>query len=259
MADDPNLNDDPVEDVGDDQVDDEQTDDNEPDPDAAGEGQDDDPAAAQADDDDPDVSRETVDVQPGRRQRARDRIRASREEVQRERSQREALERQLAEERANRTRTSQAADEQREQQLLASMDENQKTQYLLAKEVKRTQERQAHIEQQIFDSNDRSNFIARTARDTRAARLQDKVEQTYQQLRSQLPPTATPISREVIYYALLGQQVANASPKGAAKQRAAGQRRIADARGNGASLRNDAAAPRRGGKTAEERLEGVLI
>lgn len=255
---DPNLEDEESGEPGENQDDDAQVDDNEEDPDAAEEGQDDDPAGGAADDADPDVSRETLQVEQPRRSRAQERIRASQAAVKVERERAERLERELAESRAGTSRTQAAAEQERESALMASMDESQKTQYLMAKAIRETQIGTQRLEQRIFDSNDRATFLARTASDKRAHALRDKVEDAYQQLVRSLPPTATPISREIVYYTLLGREIANASPKRAAKQREAGQRRIADARGSGGSVRSDA-TPRRGGKTAEERLDGVFI
>lgn len=198
--------------------------------------------------DEPDADDSPVDAQPRRRQSAQDRIQESRRQVATERAAREAAEaRAAAAEQRNNAATAHA-EEQREQAILDGLDEQGRTQYLMAKALKQTQEGQARIERQLSDTADRADFAARAAKDQRRAKLLDRVENA-----ARHAPPGT--KREHIYWTLLGKAIDEGSLEAGAKQRQAAGKRVAAQRAPAGRARSDAAPRARRGSDLASRME----
>lgn len=222
----------------------------EPQDDAGDDAPQDDPADDGADDGDDGA--DPAPEEPPRRT-ARDRIQNLQRERDAERERAARFERDLAEERARaeeRERAAaarQEADEAaRERALLNDMPEDQRTQYLLAKEVKATKDNQARLERQLADQADRSQFQLAVAKDKRMARYADEVEQMAAKF-----PGAT---RMGIYLTLLGKKVHEGAEQGARQRQAAGER-VERQRAPAARVRSNAPAQRGRGGSLVERME----
>ena len=181
---------------------------------------------------------------------ARDRVQDAIRERDAARAEAQAAQRERDEARRAQQQRDQRQADAEEQQILAGMDEGQKTQYLLAKELKRTQDGQSRIERRMEESADRADFAAKAARDTRRAALMDEVERLYQQHAA----TSPGLKRDAIYYILLGKKLEDGSLK-SAPQRTAAAKRVAAQRAGGRTPRSDTAGRSRGAGDLAARME----
>lgn len=109
------------------------------------------------------------------------------------------------------------------------------------------------LEVQLWDSTDKSQFSSLCATNPRAAKRADRVEQDFQKrLRA-----GNGVDRATILRWMIGDDILRS--KAVAKRAADGKRNIARQRTNPMSGRGDVGGERRGGKTAADRLEGVVF
>lgn len=173
--------------------------------------------------------------------------RAETERLARERGQLEGE--RMARDRADRERQ-QREDQRREEELMASMDETQRTQYLLAKEVKVAKDGQNATRLLVQSSTDQNKFTRTLTKKPEYSKFEDEVESRHQTALSQ----GAFIARDVILAHLIGEQALKGTATRAQEQR--GARRIQSQRQGGAQrTRGDQTGARTSGKSVVERAE----
>ncbi len=140
---------------------------------------------------------------------------------------------------------------QREQELLASMDDGQKTTYLMAKELMGLKKAVQNQEISTFDRADKAEFETKYASQPRFKKFSSEVERGYQELRKQ----GTNISRVAVLDYLIGKSIREGGAAAHQKQRRAGAKRIAEARGKGGGGRSDVGGGGRSGRSVVNRAE----
>jgi hypothetical protein len=236
-------------------------------PESEGDGEEPEDSEASSEGDGARQTRDARGREPGEQARTQDRERSPVSRSDR-RIQRLANEAREAREAANRTAAQLAEtqnhllrlqagqgrpDPREEAERLAQMDPETRQAYLLDQSERRHQTDMARLQFNMNDNLDRSKFEARATSDARVARYKDDVEAALQQARQQGMNPA----RETIYFYLLGKKVAeNAGKK---PQAAAAGRRVAANTGKPANTSGDVGAGRRGAKSLEQKLDGVII
>lgn len=140
---------------------------------------------------------------------------------------------------------------QREQELLAAMDDAQKTQYIIAKRVVGLEKTIKQGEASAFDRADKAEFDVKFATQPRYKKYASEVERGYQELRKQ----GTQISRTAVLHFLVGKAIVEGGAAAHQKQRRAGAKRIAEARGKGGGGRSDVGGGSRSGGSVVNRAE----
>ncbi len=125
--------------------------------------------------------------------------------------------------------------------------------YKLNKATSKFEQTLGQLQFQTYESGDKANFKALCAVDSVAARYADEVESRLAELRSK----GQNVDRERLLTYIVGEKVRQRGSGAKKKQAQDGERRIARQRVEPASAKGDTEAPRRGGKTLEERLEGI--
>jgi hypothetical protein len=143
-------------------------------------------------------------------------------------------------------------DHEAERRKYEAMAPEERMEYRLG-QIQAQTENQAHqMRMQMWDVNDKSQFNSLAAANEKAAKRADRVEQVFQEkLR-----TGAPVDRATILRWMIGDDLLRAPST--AKKAAAGKQNIDRQRTAPLNGRGDAGA-KRGGKTPEERLEGVFI
>jgi hypothetical protein len=142
-----------------------------------------------------------------------------------------------------------------EAERLAMMTPEERMDYRLEQAERRHQQQLAQIQFQTLDQMDRSEFQAQIANNPKLARWADEVEAELAKLRAQ----GQNVKRSVMASYIIGQKVLKQDPKATAKQKAAGQARIAAQKTSPGSSKGDASRGARGGKSLEDRLADQLI
>ena len=147
----------------------------------------------------------------------------------------------------------QQVDPRLEAERLAAMTPEERMQHQLQQSTQTHQMEMMRMRYEMADREDRNEFRQRFLTDPRAKKYADDVERALGQARQ----AGMNPKREMLYYYLLGQKVANAKGvKGRQQSEGAGRLRRATTRPS--SSGSDTPA-RRGGKTLEQRLEGEFI
>ena len=149
-----------------------------------------------------------------------------------------------------------AKDAQAEAELLAQMDPIQRVQYEADKKINAIQVELRRVQLSNIDSADRASFLAKATNDLVRQKLADQVEKNLADMRAK----GINAPRDDIYYYLLGKQLAEQKAKSGGKGpvRKEAQSRVDATQGRTTSSRSDAPSGRKG-KTAEERLENILL
>ena len=167
-----------------------------------------------------------------KKQSANERIRKINDDLKRERELRMQAEARAAarlEVQAHQSAQQQAAEAAEEARLVQAMTPEERAIYNMAKGQRQQQTEIQQMRAQLFDSSDRSAFIAKYAADPRFSHLLDDVETRAAQLRAQ----GVPIQREAVLKFLIGERAMSAPAKKAAKvQRSAATERRQAAQGN---------------------------
>lgn len=193
-----------------------------------------------------------------RRQRAVQSLRKRAQAAERERDE---IKRRLDElERSGNNSRNQRSEEENEVDeatKLALMTDSEKIDYKLNKGLDSIKKVLAQSQVSNFDRQDRSNYDKLMRTDKLARRFENEVENLYADLMKQGKPTP----RDTILNFIIGQKSRAASSSGKTRQqRRDAERRVAKERINTNSGRSDVSSERRrGGKTLEQRLEGIKI
>ena len=149
-----------------------------------------------------------------------------------------------------------AKDAQAEAELLAQMDPIQRVQYEADKKINAIQVELRKVQLSNIDSADRATFLSKAQNDPVRTKLADQVEKNLSDMRAK----GINAPRDDIYYYLLGKQLAEAKTKSGGKGpvRQEARSRVETTQGRTTSSRSDAPSGRKG-KTAEDRLENVLL
>ena len=140
-----------------------------------------------------------------------------------------------------------------EAERLASLSPEERMQEQLTRATEQHKYELARMRYEQADLNDQTEFKQRGTSDKRVSRYAQEVEQTLAGLRQQgMNP-----KRETIYFYLLGRKIAQAQGQ-PARQQKEGQERLRRATTRPTNAGGDVPA-RRGGKTLEQRLDGVLL
>lgn len=231
----------------------------EPDEELAAQGQsnedvDDGEGAAAGDGSEPEGSEDEVDLgQPtrgqNRFQRLANEARTAREEAADLRRRLDTFEAQ------QRQRQAPAENPADEAARLALMSPEERINYRLDQAERRNQQATAQMQFQLQENADRSGFAALCASDPLAARLASKVEAKLSEIRAQ----GQNVSREALLDFLIGQEVRQKQTKAGAQQRRTAQQQVTRQQVRPGASRGDAAAPRRGGQSLEDRLANVTF
>lgn len=146
-------------------------------------------------------------------------------------------------------------DQRREEELVATMTEEQRTSYLLAKEVKNTKQNQQQTNMLLHSSTDQNKFGRLLSRKPQYAKYEDEVEQRHQQILSQ--GGFTP--RDLILKVIIGEKaLAAESGTRVKEQKQQAQRRVQAQRGEtrARGTRGDSGSRgTRSGETLAQRAE----
>lgn len=203
--------------------------------------------------------------QDDQRGRAASRISKLANERKAERERAEKAERDVAAlrgqmEEIQRNLQSRRPDPNAEAELLAQMDPIQRVQYEADKKINMLQAEIRNVQLASQDRADKAEFLSNVTPDELAIRKQylTNIDKELEGMRK----NGLNAPRTEVYFYLLGKATAEARAKKATKagaaDRQAAQTRVTTTQGRTASVRSD--APRgRGNKTAEERLENILL
>lgn len=148
-----------------------------------------------------------------------------------------------------------AQNGQTEQQRVAEMDPTDRVAYLANKQAEYMQNQISRLEFQVKDGQDQARFQAQAAIDPLYAKYSDKVEKALAEMRSK----GTTAEREKILKYFVGEEVVEKrTSAGIAKIKEAAAQRVAAATGKPIGARGEINGGKKG-KTAEERLEGIII
>ena len=241
-----------------DEVDEIQTED-----DAAESEQDDDVAPAADDDDAP------AAAAPRQQSRAEQRIVALRKrekeaasERDRHRAEADDLRRQLNLHNLGLSEAQRAAAERVEQERMALMDPDQRTQYLLGRQGQQFQSQINELRFQTWDASDKVKFDGMASRSPALASVADEVERV---LAAERAAGRSGANRETIAAYVIGQRALARAGRAKAKQSKTGRERLAQQSARPAGGSSDVAAPgRKGGRddsieALERRLRGVKV
>lgn len=168
----------------------------------------------------------------------------------------EAIAAELAAFRAQSDLSKKAELDEAEAARVAAMDPTQRDAYEARKESQSTKQALAYLNFKMEDSSDKSLFAAKAIVNPVRAKYADRVEAKLVEMRKQGQNT----TREIVYKFLLGEDADKKYEAGGAgpKKKSAASR-VDAARSKPARGRSDAGGYKPKGKTAEDRLEGVLI
>lgn len=207
---------------------------------------------------DTDEGQEPEDKPAGR---AEARIRKLAAEAKAEREEKEKLSREKAEwqaerEQARRQREEERFAEQRkeEEARLALLDPQERALFESNRRVQTLEYRMQQMELRRIDDQDKAAFHAKASYDETYAKYADQVEDLYQKNISQ----GINSSREALHSYVLGEQLKKDLATKSTKKKESASKRIDSATAKPASAKGDVAGTKKG-KSAEERLSGVLI
>lgn len=217
-------------------------------------GLDDEEGEGEEGDEDRPRQRETsgqVSGQPTRAKGRIGRLKAALDEVNAQRAKdREDFQRQIAE--LRQAQGQPRVDPELEAARIAAMSPEERIEYRAAQSEQRHAQEMQLLKFQMADNADAQAFRTRCATDARAAKYAADVDKMLGAARQAgMNPT-----REIIYYVLLGQKVANA--KTAPKQRQQGEERLRRQTTRTTRSGSDTSGTR-GGRSLEQRLDGVQI
>jgi len=219
-----------------------------------------DDADDEGEDEQEEAERIRADVSGGSNRRA-NRIRNLNRRLQESNRRNEELERRmnaLEQSRREAPQPQQRQETQEEEQArMALMSPEERMQYTLDKGMRTMNSMMQRTQVEQMDASDKADFMSFAATDKLAKRFAPKVEELFQNLKSNGRMTA----RSVILRYLVGEAAIKAGNSRPAKEkRRQAEREINRNRGNGSSPRSDVSSERRrGGQTLEQRLEGKLI
>jgi hypothetical protein len=243
-----------------DNQDDELEDDND-DPDDQDDSQDDDQSDNQSDDDDQgDDADDDQDDEPAppaksaSRGQQRQQVLANRAKAAE--AEAAALKEELQLERQRLQLEKKAVEDAKEAERLAAMDPTERELHISRKENQSTKQALAFINFKIEDSSDKSHYSAKAIVNPLYAKYADRVEAKLAEMRK----GGQNSTREVVLDFLIGRDArlkAEQGDPGAKRRKAAS--RVDAARSKPARARSDAGGYKPKGKSAEDRLDGVLI
>lgn len=167
-----------------------------------------------------------------------------------------ALKEELALERQRLQLERKAKDDAAEAERIAAMDPTERELYSSRKEINNNKQALAYINFKIEDSSDKSQYSAKSIVNPLYAKYADRVEAKLAEMRKGGQNT----TREVVLDFLIGRDArlkAEQGDPGAKRRKAAS--RVDAARSKPARGRSDAGGYKPKGKSAEDRLDGVLI
>lgn len=143
-----------------------------------------------------------------------------------------------------------------EAELLSQMDPVQRVAYEADKKINALNAEINRVKLSSLDSTDKATFLSKAQNDSVRTRLSAEVEKNLADMRSK----GINAPREEIYYYLLGKELVEQKNKSGGKNpdKQAARARIDSTNGRSSSVRSDASSSRKG-KTAEERLENMII
>ena len=208
---------------------------------------------AEAEDDEPAAQVAPPSRKPGR---ANDRIRALDERARKAETEKTQLQQQLQQIMAQQQANQQAQQAQADNERMALMDPAERQAYVAQQVAHRTQQQLQHVQLQLADTTDLTQYQMKAAANPIYARYADRVEQTLADLRSKGMTAA----REKVLAFVIGEDaLRKAAPGGKAK---AGAQRVAAAKGRPVSARGDGRAASSGGDdvaSLASRLRGVQL
>lgn len=165
--------------------------------------------------------------------------------------------------RNNSNRTSQAELDRQEREAYALMSGDERVEFNRTKDAQARQQLEQRGNLMYADLADQRAYDRKCATDPRYLKLADKVEEELAKERAK----GNNPGRVTLFKILYADQILSKAPKAAAKQRAAGQQRIADQRarapgggsGGAGSARQTAAARLSDREARRKRLEGVTF
>lgn len=143
-----------------------------------------------------------------------------------------------------------------EQQKLEAMEPTDRIAYLADKQAQGLQTQIARLQFQVQDTQDQAMFQAKVASDPLYAKYSEKVEGKLREMQGQ---GITAKRDDVLKYFVGQDLMAKRASSGVVKTKAAAASRVAAANGKTVSARSEISGGAKKGKTAEERLEGVII
>lgn len=224
------------------------------DPDEQDDSQDDDQDEGDLDDSDDQDDEPAPSAKPASRGQQRQQVLANRAKAAEARA--TALEEELKLERQRLQLEKKARDDAVEAERLAAMDPTEREIYTSRKEIQSNKQALAFMNFKIEDSSDKSNYSAKSIVNPLYAKYADRVEAKLQEMRK----GGQNSTREVVLDFLVGRDArlkAEQSDPGAKRRKAAS--RVDAARSKPAKGRSDAGGYKPKGKSAEDRLDGVLI
>ncbi len=143
------------------------------------------------------------------------------------------------------------------QAALEAMDPYERVRFEADEKFNTLQRELQQVKMSAADSTDRANFLSKANVDPTRAELAAKVETELANMREK----NLNAPREDIYYYLLGKSLAEKKAKSGGKtpEKQAARARVEQTQGRSSSARSDAASGGRKGKTAEERLDGIVF
>ncbi|MDE2097913.1 MAG: hypothetical protein KGL39_11740 [Patescibacteria group bacterium] len=147
-------------------------------------------------------------------------------------------------------------DARAEEELLAQMDPVQRVQYESDKRIRGIEAELQRVKHAAIDSQDKATFLASAQNDPVKGKLVDQVEKNLSEMRAK----GFNAPREEIYYYLLGKSLVEQKMKSGGKnaEKAAAKARVDATEGKMVTAKGDTPSGRKG-KSAEERLEGVIL
>lgn len=212
-----------------------------------------------SDDEEPetDEQEEVLESHIPRRQRAVQSLRKRAQEAERRAQEAERRAEEAERRAADKRQQQEEESETDEATKLALMTDSEKLDYKFSKFEKRLQGLLSTTQVNSADRQDKDNYARLMREDKLARRFESEVEELHASLMKQGKPTG----REVILNYIIGQKSRSAASSGKPRQqRREAERRISRERVNNSAGRSDVSSERRrGGKTLEQRLEGVKI
>lgn len=165
----------------------------------------------------------------------------------------ESIRRELDDLRVAQQQRASIPDPMQERMRYEAMSEIERLQYDFNKGRQEDQYHRQRLEAQLWATSDKAEFQALCAASDKAAKRGERVEKEFQdRLRA-----GKAVDRGTILRWLIGDDVLRS--KAVARQAANGRKNIARQRTTPVTGRGDASTERRSGKTAAERLEGVVF
>jgi hypothetical protein len=204
---------------------------------------------------------ESSDDEPPARKpsRGENRIQALANSVKEERTRRETIERELIEIKANQQARQNISYEDQARiraEKLSLMEPHEKEAFLQKEEIQQLRNEMRATQMHSMDATDKAAYEAKALGNPIYAKHRDAVEKALKTLRSNGNTT----TREELLKWVIGHEALSAKPaKANAAKKQAATVRVQAAKGKPASARSDAGTYTGTGKTAAQRLEGVLI